>query len=270
MIRMQADAPPYEDQCRDALRRWLQVEPGLVARGFGRSTRPLVRVMKPLLPESLLEQSFALADEAGRRLAWRRRLLKTAGLPALANTSMAGLEDCDALWKKQRRRMMLLAAGEGAVTGLGGAVGWALDVPALLILALEGVHRSAWCYGVEPDSRTLPLAVMSLAAANTREEKAAAWALAIHSQLDSGQWQAGFEQVLRPAMTKQAMNLSLARLAQQLSLNLGQRKALGMVPLAGALVGGSVNAWYLKDVMQACQYVCHALRLGLVTLDESV
>lgn len=251
----------YEQQQLDALRDWLATPPGMVARGFGRSTRPLVQMAKPLLPEALLRKSFAAASELGQRTAWSRQILEQTGKEQLQDIQVLALEDCDALWRGQRKRMMVMAAGEGALTGLGGAAGWALDVPALLVLALQGVYRTVCCFGYEPQSENLNMAVLGLAAANTQAERLAAWQLAVASEVAAEDLRDGLEQALRPAFAKQAVAMSLTQLAQQMSLNLGRRKALGMVPLAGALVGGSVNAWYLKDVMQASRYVCHGLRL---------
>lgn len=251
----------YDQQQLDALREWLATPPGMIARGFGRSTRPVVQLVKPLLPESLLRKSFAAASGLGQRTAWSRQILETSGQESLSAIGGMPLEDCDGLWRQQRRRMMVMAAGEGALTGLGGAAGWALDVPALLVLALQGVYRTAYCFGYEPRSENLNLAVLGLAAANTQQERLAAWQMAVASEIEAEDLRDGLEQAMRPAFAKQAVTMSLTQLAQQMSLNLGRRKALGMVPLAGAVVGGSVNAWYLKDVMQASRYVCHGLRL---------
>ena len=43
--------------------------------------------------------------------------------------------------------------------------------------------------------------------------------------------------------------LVLARnLAKQLGINLTRRKALAVIPVLGAVVGGSANGWWLKEV----------------------
>lgn len=252
----------YEQARLEELQAWLLKPPGLIARGFGRTTSPLVQAVKPWAPVTLLERSFALASEAGRRLAWREQLLSTAGADRVAELAARPLEDCDAHWHRMRRRMMLAGGGSGAVTGLGGAAGWVLDVPALLVLALETIHRSAWCYGIEFESNDAPLAIFSLAAANTMQEKQQAWQSALLAVIDSRQVLEGLERTLNQSLAKHATVVGMQQVAQQLGLNLGRRKALGMVPLAGALVGGSVNAWYLRDVAGSARYVCHALRLG--------
>ena len=37
-------------------------------------------------------------------------------------------------------------------------------------------------------------------------------------------------------------------MAKQIGINITKRKALQAIPVIGALVGGSVNGWYIKDV----------------------
>lgn len=258
---MTMDRETYDSERLAELRSWLASPPSLIARGFGRTTSPVVRAMKPWAPQALLEKSFAMANQAGERLAWRTQVLASAGVLEPAEIRTQPLAVADELWRSQRRRMMMLAGSEGVVTGLGGAAGWVLDVPALLVLALEGIHRSALSYGYEWDNKDVPLAVFSLAAANSLQEKQSAWQAAMQAQISSAEMLEGLERALNQSLAKRAAALSMSQVARQLGLNLGRRKVLGMVPLAGALVGGSVNAWYLRDVMQASRYVCHARRL---------
>lgn len=42
--------------------------------------------------------------------------------------------------------------------------------------------------------------------------------------------------------------IALRNLAKQLGVNLTKRKALAIVPAIGALVGGSANGWWIKEV----------------------
>ena len=49
-------------------------------------------------------------------------------------------------------------------------------------------------------------------------------------------------------MSKEAAVVGVKNLAKQLGVNLTKRKALQIIPVIGAFVGGSVNGWYIKDV----------------------
>ena len=63
------------------------------------------------------------------------------------------------------------------------------------------------------------------------------------------------ERAAEREFAKEAAVFSLNNLASKLGINLGKRKAAGVLPVLGALVGGSVNAWYLYDVAQVSRYV---------------
>ena len=52
---------------------------------------------------------------------------------------------------------------------------------------------------------------------------------------------------------KEAVLISMNNLARQLGLNITKRKALQAIPAIGALVGGSVNAWFINDVSWAAR-----------------
>ena len=46
----------------------------------------------------------------------------------------------------------------------------------------------------------------------------------------------------------QGLSYRIKSLAKQLGINLTKRKALQAIPAIGALVGASVNGWYIKEV----------------------
>jgi hypothetical protein len=145
------------------------------------------------------------------------------------------------------------------VFGIAGAAGLIADVPALLTLAMRTIHRIGLCYGEEPDDgveRRLAVAVFALVSANSAGEKQAALnALQRNEALLDVAWREGVERVTERQLAKEATTYSLQNLARAIGLNLGKRKAAGVVPVVGAAVGGAVNAWYLADVAQAARCV---------------
>ena len=72
--------------------------------------------------------------------------------------------------------------------------------------------------------------------------------------LQDAAWRDGIERAAERELAKEAAVMSLNNLARQLGLNLGWRKAGGALPVIGAAVGGSVNAWYLYDVTRTAQF----------------
>lgn len=255
---------PYEERCRLELEQWRERAPSLLVQGSERLLAPAVRAVQAAIPDEAFRAALHAADDVATRFAARQRFLRAAACAAIEELRARRLQENDRFFKRVRRQAIGLAAGSGIATGLAGAPGLALDIPALVTQALMSIHRVGWCYGFdwnERDSRQA-LAVFALASANTMAEKQAAWAAVLACQ-DSEQaaLRDGLERAAGRELSKQAAVTGLQTLARQLGINLGRRKALGVVPILGALVGGSVNAWYLNDVCQAARYVCLARRL---------
>lgn len=255
----------YEQAVLERIRRWQAEAPGPAARGFAVAAGPATRAMQSMVPVSAFRRALAAADDAGRRVADLRSVLKLAGVATLAELAAADLPHCDAVANRVRRRAMAAAGTGGIVFGVVGAPGMVADVSALLVLALRTIHRIAACYGREladgADAR-LAIGVFALASANTLAEKQAALrALADPGpavELADAAWRDGIERAAERELAKEAAVLSLQNLARQLSLNLGWRKAGGALPVIGAAVGGSVNAWYLHDLSRTAQFCFQA------------
>ncbi|HKY52633.1 MAG TPA: EcsC family protein, partial [Candidatus Limnocylindria bacterium] len=126
---------------------------------------------------------------------------------------------------------------------------------------LRTIHRVALCYGEDlrdADRRRMAIGIFALASANSLEEKqVAVGALRDYhpERLDEAAWRDGVERAAERELAKEAAVFSLQNLAQRLGINLGKRKVAGVVPVLGAVIGGSVNAWYLWDVAQVSRYV---------------
>ena len=165
-----------------------------------------------------------------------------------------------------------MAAGSGAATGVGGAALIAADIPALLTVCLRTIHQTGMAYGYSlhgEAGRALAIGLFALATGNTAEEKQAA----IHAlrvtepgaplpSLAEAAWREGVERLSERELTKQALAYSLHNLARQLGVNLARRKAAAAVPVLGAVIGGSVNAWTVHDLARSTQFAFQAWRLG--------
>lgn len=253
----------YEQRCRAELARWQNEPPGVIAQGMDRVLAPAVRAVQAMVPENVLRGVLETTDQLAARLAARERLLRRAGLADLVAVRALPLERNDELFRGMRRRALQLAAGSGIATGVAGAAGLALDVPALLTLALNSIHRAGYCFGYDSAEDALALPIFALASANTLEEKQQAWAaLQAAQRATDAALRDGLERAAQRELGKQAAVTGLQTLARQLGLNLGRRKALGVLPILGAVVGGSVNAWYMHDLCNAARYAFIARRLS--------
>lgn len=251
----------YEDKQLARIRRWEEERPGWGTRLLAKPSGKLVHAVQSMVPEDALRAALEAVNRLAERLAGERTILKRAGVENLLALRMGELELCDRLMRIEQRRAAALGGAGGAAFGVAGAAGMVADVPALIALALRTIQRVSLCYG-EPVAgsgrRQLAVGVFALVSANSFEEKQTAIAAlrAFHEQaLDKAAWRDGVERAAEREMAKEAATFSLQNLAQKLGLHLGRRKAAGVVPVLGALVGGSVNAWYLYDVAQVSRYV---------------
>ncbi len=67
-------------------------------------------------------------------------------------------------------------------------------------------------------------------------------------------WKALAEQAATEPPGKQSDIIGVNNLAKQISINLTKRKTLQAIPAIGAVVGASVNGWYVKEVGWAARH----------------
>ena len=255
-----------------AIEDWLAQPPKLVASGFGRrigpALRPVIKVGRQIIPVELLQQALLTSSQASTRLSLRQRVLQQAKVETVTELQQRPIEDCDQQWRRQRRWAMGLAGGTGAASGVAGAAGLTLDIPALILQSFVGIHRSGLCYGYDCVDETAPgyaLGIFALASANTLQEKQIAWqALATLQDLEAEALRDGLEAAVARQLGKGSVANGMQSLALQLGMNLGRRKAAAVVPVLGALIGGSINAWVMHDLMTVSRHVFIARRIGLL------
>lgn len=248
----------YEQLQLEALRRWEQEIPGWGTRLLAKPGSSAAGAVKAIVPVSALRASLNGLNDAAFRWSGRDALLKHAGVDTPQELRDLPLEACDQLATRVERRSMALAGAGGAIFGIAGAPGMVADVPAVLGMALRTIHRTAMCYGEEGllAHKSMAIGIFALASANSAEEKTAALAaLRTRGDLLDAAWRDGVERVAEREMAKEAAVFSMQTLASRIGVQLGRRKVLGVVPLLGAAVGASMNAWYIHDIASVARYV---------------
>ena len=250
---------PYETQQLELIRDWQAESPGWGTRLLAKPGSKIAGAVQTLVPVEALRAALDGVNRVAGKFSDERSILERAGVASLADLRSVQLETCDRLMRTEQRRAMAMAGVGGAALGIAGAAGMVVDVPALIGLALRTIHRVGLCYGEDlRQHRRLAIGVFALASANSLEEKREAVAALQHFEphsLDEAAWRDGVERAAEREFAKEAAVFSMNNLASKLGINLGKRKAAGVVPLLGALVGGSVNAWYLYDTAQVSRYV---------------
>ena len=246
----------YESQQLKRLIKWQAQGPDWGTRVLAKPAGAAGKMVQKVVPLSALKAALHAFNNVAERFSNEKSILKRAGVGGVAELRAQSLERCDALAETELRRVMGMGGVGGAVFGVFGAAGLVADVPTLLTLTLRTIHRIGLCYG-EDISRDFAIGIFALVSANTREEKMEAIA-ALRRDVEGLQQAAardGLERAAERQLAKDAAVFSLNTVAQRLGVQLGKRKAVGVVPVLGAVVGGAVNAWYLRDVARVAQYM---------------
>lgn len=255
-----SETPPIDDYAwarRAEIEHWLAAPPDWGTRVMSRPGQVAAKAAQRLVPVEVLRASLRALDRTAGRFSGPRDILRWAGAEHVADIAGFGLQRCDELALRVERRAMALGGGSGAAFGIGGAAGMVADVPTLLALALRTIHRSAYCYGEDWHAEGgLSIGVFALASANSFEEKQQAWeALRRDVPMLDAAWRDGVERVAERELAKDAAQFSLKTLSGRIGLHLGTRKAAGVAPVIGAVIGGVINAGYIRDIARVARYV---------------
>lgn len=248
----------YERAQLAAIQAWRAEAPSIAGQTLVRVLSPAVLLVDKLIPPGAFERAIEGARWTAQRLTDQRDVLASAQVASLAELrANATLETCDGLAQSVERWALGLSAGEGALTGAAGAWGMALDIPAAITLAYRSIYKIGVCYGNDPAEldQGIVHGVLAASGANTMQEKIAALATlsAIRGALQQQSWTMLANKAAEHAFSREGAIIAVRSLARQLGINLTKRKALQAIPVIGAAVGASVNAWYMRDVTTAAR-----------------
>ena len=254
----------YEQEQLQLIRDWRLRPPGIATRTFGSAAGPAAEAVERIVPGAVLRLALESVHAAAAALSDRRSILRRAGVDSVEQLREGSLQLSDELSQRVSVRAVALAGGSGALFGTIGTLGLIADVPSLLTITFRAIHRIGLCYGEEiadPLRRPLAVAIFALASANSMQEKqqaleaidAAAERIS-NAAGNEPKWREGIERAAERELAKEAALFSLNNLGKTLAKNLGWRKAAESLPIMGALVGGSVNAWYLRDVTRVARH----------------
>lgn len=248
----QSARTPYEQEQLAAIHAWKSEQPSIAGRALIKLLAPAVFVVDRMVPPAAMEGIIEHARWAGQKMTDTQDVLKEAGVDDVEALRTMPLERCDALANSAQRWAIGLAAGEGAATGAAGFVGIALDIPAALALAFRTIYKTGVCYGYKPDEipHELVHGILAASGANSMQEKLAALAYlqALRTALHQQSWRMLATRAAEHTFSREGAIIAARSLAKQLGINLTKRKALQAIPVIGAVVGASVNGWYMRDV----------------------
>lgn len=247
----------YEQQQLGAIEEWKQEEPGVVSNIVGVVLSPISWLINKTIPTSVIQSILEGANKIAGSIADENDILRDAGVGSIEELKEISLEKCDVLANSTHNWAIGIATAEGGITGSAGLPGLALDIPLTITFALRTIHKIGLCYGYRLDDAEgtqIVLGILAASGANSMEEKLSAL-LALHQikiLVQKTTWKA-MEKIAENQFTKKAGILATKAVAKSLGINMTKRKTLQAIPLIGALVGASVNGWYIKDVAWAAR-----------------
>ena len=250
----------YEIVQIEGIKAWKKEEPGVVSHAIGAVVGPVAWLLRQIVPESAMRGALEACNAAGQYFADHGDLIRDAKVESISELKSKRLETSDQLANECHNWAIGIAAAEGTAAGPFGFFAAPVDIPALITLAFRTIHKIGLCYGFEAKTETdkqLVLSILAASGANTLDEKAAAMVTItmLERTLITQTWKAMAEKTGSNALGKEGAIIAIRNLAKQLGINLTKRKALAAIPLIGALIGGTVNGWYISEVSWAARRV---------------
>lgn len=247
----------YEKTQIKAINEWQRREPSLLSQASISLLTPLNWVAEKLIPEAAMMTAIELAFQAGSSLTQPDAWKDSVGIHSL-DELQADLERCDKLQTKEANFAIGVAAAEGGALGACGLPGMALDLPAIITLAMRCIQMSALCYGIDLNllgGKKIAFQILAMSGSNSVQEKMTAQAAlrSIQVNLSRETFRKMAIKATENTFSTQSAILTARNLARQLGVNLTKRKMVQMVPVIGAGIGAAVNAWYIAEVSESAK-----------------
>jgi len=127
-----------------------------------------------VVPDEFTQKAILKLYDIADRAAGQEDICRKMGVDDLARLRDWPLDQCAPLAKKVGQGALGICAAAGAVTGAGGAMAIALDVPLLFTLAMWTIIKIGRCYGYplqDPGGRALVLGILIAALTESQEQK---------------------------------------------------------------------------------------------------
>lgn len=243
----------YEAKQISLIREWKNQEPSVLSKSIGVVLSPVTWLVSKVVPDAAIRGVLDFSSTAAEWLTDTDDVIRDAKVDAITELAHKDLELSDELADEIHNWAIGFAAAEGAGTGAIGVAGIALDIPAIITLALRTIHKIGVCYGFEvktKEDRDFVLAILAASGSNDMNEKVAALTTlrTIEVNIVKQSWKKMAQKAAEDKLCQEAAIIGVKNLAKQLGINLTKRKALQAIPAIGAAVGSSVNGWYIKEV----------------------
>jgi hypothetical protein len=160
----------YEKEQIEGIAAWKSEPPNIVAESWNLLVLQVAKLVTKVIPEAAVRLAIESSYATAEKLAGRQSIADRAGVGDITELRERSLEECDRLAGQVAMAARALAVAEGAVTGVGGAITTAIDVPLLFASALRTILRIGYCYGYPADAPTdrfFNLGILTIATAGS-------------------------------------------------------------------------------------------------------
>lgn len=243
----------YENQQIQEIRTWKLEEPSVASAAIGFVLTPVTWLIDKTIPNAAIKGVLDLSSSAAEWLTDTKDIVRDAGVKDVEELKNHDLEKSDQLANDVHNWAIGIATAEGGAAGVAGIFGLAADIPAIIVIALRTIHKIGVCYGFEvktKSDREFVLAILAASSSNDMKDKVAALTTlrSIEVAIAKQTWKKLAEKAATERVGRTASVIAIKNLAKELGINLTKRKALQAIPALGAVVGASVNGWYIKEV----------------------
>ena len=248
----------YEEKQITAIDEWKKQEPGVVSKVTGVVSAPLAFITRKVIPEAAMKAVLNGANSAGEFLADEGDICRDGNVNSITELLHKDLRTSDRLADEVHDWAIAMAGAEGGAAGAAGVVGIALDIPAVLTLALRTIHKIGLCYGYRANNkedRDYVLGILSAAGANSQAEKNEALIAlrTVYVIVQKQTWKKIGEKAAEKRFGSEAAIIAVKNLCKQLGINFSKRKAMQVIPVVGGAIGAAVNADFIRDVGYAAR-----------------
>ena len=243
----------YEKEQIRSIEEWKNEKPPVIVSAFGVVMFPISLLIQTFVPRSAIRRAISGASWAAERFADEGDVMRKAGVSEIDALRTTDLKLSDKLANEVHNWAIGIASAEGVGSGIWGFQGLILDIPFIITFALRTIHKIGFCYGYKSNDekgKQFVLALLSAAGANTASERADAVRMlaVIDIMIAKQTLKTVTEKALERQLAKETVMISMKNLGRQLGMNITERKILQAIPAIGAVVGASVNGWFINDV----------------------
>lgn len=256
---------PYERRALREIALWRSPDMGWFGLAVGKANRAFHRAADLVrkVPgvdytiENVVSGLLRLTNEIVQDSVWEARIYRAyreAGHPVAgpADVFFLDLERVDEVLCGLDTKYRVLAAAEGAATGFAGLSGIVPDIVALVALNLRAAGEYAAYCGfdlADPAERLYTLQILNAVSHPSDAAKQVTLAPIIRVSKHLARHQTAH------ALEQMALTRALRNAARALGIHLTRAKLAQVVPVTGAAVGSSFNAYYTSKVCDAAFFL---------------